>query len=146
MCARIKAISISQKKGTKKYNIRVATLIQNYGILNDSHFGTGNRQISLLGIESIQKMKDIGLDVAPGDFAENITTEGISLTKLRIGTRLKLGKDVIIEITQIGKECHNRCEIFYQAGDCVMPKEGIFAKVLLEGVIKINDKVEVLDV
>ena len=104
-------------------------LKENHGIVGDAHAGEWHRQVSLLATESIAKMRAMGLDVDSGDFAENITTVGIDLVALPVGTRLAVG-DALLEVTQIGKECHNRCAIFYQAGDCVMPKEGIFAKVM----------------
>lgn len=132
-----------KKKQTKKVNVGDACLKENYGITGDAH-GDSNtrRQVSLLAIESINKMRYLGLDVNPGDFAENITTEGIDLTILPVGTKLLLGEKIILEVTQIGKECHTRCAIYYQAGDCVMPKEGIFARVIKGGTIKSGDKIE----
>ena len=142
MKAEIKAISISKDKGTKKKNVALATLKENYGILEDAHAGS-QRQVSLLAEESIETMKAKGLNVGPGDFAENLTTAGINLLSLKIGAKLKVGGESLLEITQIGKVCHNRCNIYYQAGDCVMPKEGIFAKVIKGGVIKLGDTVEV---
>jgi MOSC domain-containing protein YiiM len=99
--------------------------------------------VSLLAIESVRKMQEMGLDVKPGDFAENITTEGLDLLALPIGTRLKIGKDIIGEVSQIGKVCHTRCAIYEQAGDCVMPKEGIFIRVLKSGVTKVGDEIDV---
>jgi MOSC domain-containing protein YiiM len=105
---------------------------ENYGIEGDAHAGDWHRQVSLLAQESIDKMRALGLDVTTGDFAENITTSGIDLVSLPIGSRLTMG-DVLLEVTQIGKECHTRCAIYYQAGDCVMPREGIFARVLRGG-------------
>jgi len=144
---RVTAVSISEKKGMRKKNVPVIELKEDFGIVNDAHAGTLNRQVSLLAAESIEKMKQKGLKVGSGDFAENITTEGIDLLSLKIGSRIEFGKDVILEISQIGKTCHNRCSIYYQAGDCVMPKEGIFAKVIRGGVIKPQDQIsEVNDV
>ena len=139
---RIVAISISTKKGVKKTNIHVGTLIENYGLENDAHAGDWHRQVSLLAIESISKIREKGLDVNPGDFAENITTKGIKLWELPVGTRLKLGEDALVEVTQIGKECHDRCAIFKQVGDCVMPREGIFVKVLKGGTISPSDDIK----
>ena len=141
---KITAVSISAKKGVKKHNVESISLKEDFGIIGDVHAGSGHRQVSLLAEESIKKMRLKGLDVGPGDFAENITTNGIDLLKLGIGTRLKLGKDAILEISQIGKVCHTRCNIYYQAGDCVMPKEGIFARVLKGGIVKPGDKLEVI--
>ena len=140
----IKVISVSKKKGMKKSNVDTATLKEDFGIIGDAHGGTKNRQVSLLAEESIEKMKAKGLNVGPGDFAENITTEGVDLLSLKIGTKLKVGGDVILEISQIGKECHTRCNIYYQAGDCVMPKEGIFVRVLKGGVISPGDGLEIV--
>jgi len=131
----IVAVSVSLKKGVKKTNIPMGSLIENHGLENDAHAGDWHRQVSLLAIESISKIREKGIDVHPGDFAENITTEGIKLWELPVGTRLKLGEDALVEVTQIGKECHDRCAIFKQVGDCVMPREGIFVKVLEGGTI-----------
>ena len=140
---RVKAISTSSKKGSKKKNVQIAVLKEDFGIVGDAHGGS-ERQVSLLAIESIEKMQKKGLDVNSGDFAENITTSGVDLIKLKLGSHLKIGKSALLEITQIGKVCHNRCKIYQQAGDCVMPKEGIFTKVLKGGVIKPKDRLEVI--
>lgn len=140
----IVAVSISRKKGVKKTNIPSGELIENHGLKNDAHAGDWHRQISLLARESIAKIRQKGLDVNPGDFAENITTEGIRLWELPVGTRIKLGDRAIAEVTQIGKECHDRCAIFHQVGDCVMPREGIFVKILETGEVKPGDIVQVL--
>ncbi len=128
------AVCISKEKGQRKTPVEAVELRENHGIVGDAHAGDWHRQVSLLAIESIGKMRALGLDVDSGDFAENITTSGIDLVALPIGTRLAVG-DAVIEVTQIGKECHNRCAIYYQAGDCVMPKEGIFAKVIKGGTV-----------
>jgi MOSC domain-containing protein YiiM len=142
---RILAISISDRKGIKKTNVNSAKLIEDYGIEGDAHAGKWHRQISFLSIDSINKMRDAGLsNLNPGDFAENITTEFINIPYLKIGTRLKLGNEAELEITQIGKECHSRCAIFEIIGDCVMPKEGIFARVIKSGEIFVNDVVQEL--
>lgn len=141
MSGRVKAISISKTKGTKKENVPKAVLKENYGIIGDAHAGT-TRQVSLLAEESIEKMKTKGLKIGPGDFAENITTTEINLWDLNIGQKLRIGEDVILEITQKGKECHTRCNIYYQAGDCVMPKEGVFAKVLKGGEVKAGGEIK----
>ena len=142
MVAEVIAVCKSEKKQTKKVNVEDACLKENYGIVGDAHgdFNT-HRQVSLLAIESINKMRELGLNVNPGDFAENLTTEGIDLTILPIGTKLLVGKEVILEVTQIGKECHTRCAIYHQAGDCIMPKEGIFARVIKGGAIKSGDRI-----
>jgi MOSC domain-containing protein YiiM len=142
---RIVAISVSLKKGVKKRNILSGSLIENYGLENDAHAGDWHRQVSLLAIESITKIREKGLEVSPGDFAENITTEGIRLWELPVGTRMKLGEKALVEVTQIGKECHDRCAIFHQVGDCVMPREGIFIKVLKGGTIGPADGIQILN-
>ncbi|MDW7973163.1 MAG: MOSC domain-containing protein [Thermodesulfovibrio sp.] len=144
MPAKVVSINISKNKGTTKTSIEEATVIENYGILGDAHAGSHwHRQISLLSNESIKKMKDMGLDVRYGDFAENITTEGIDLLSLPLGSKLKIG-EVILEVTQHGKKCHSKCEIFKVVGDCIMPKEGIFARVLKGGKIKVGDEIVLL--
>ena len=140
----IKAISISKERGTKKYNVPTARLKAGFGIEGDAHAGDWHRQISLLGKESIEKMRAKGADVTEGDFAENITTEGIDLQSLEIGSKLRLGPEAEIEITQSGKKCHGDCAIFQQIGDCIMPREGLFAKVTKPGRIKTGDPIEVL--
>lgn len=141
---KIVAVCTSEKKGMRKKNVGAGELVPDFGLAGDAHGGPWHRQVSLLAIESIEKMRQLGLDVGPGDFAENITTEGIELLSLPLGTRLRLGPQAVAEVTQIGKECHTRCAIYYQAGDCVMPKEGIFVKILSGGPIKVGDVVEVL--
>ena len=137
----IHAISISKTKGVRKDNVTTAVLRPDHGIVSDAHAGQWHRQVSLLAKESIDKMVQRGLKVGPGDFAENITTEGIDLPALPIGGRLRLGSDVLVEVTQIGKECHDRCAIYNEAGDCVMPREGIFVKVLTGGTINLGDPI-----
>ncbi len=136
---RIHAISTSETKGIRKDNVPSAVLRPDHGIESDAHAGQWHRQVSLLAKESIEKMAAKGMEVGPGDFAENITTEGVDLVSLPVGHRLRLGDEVLVEVTQIGKECHDRCAIYYQAGDCVMPREGIFAKVLKGGEIQVGD-------
>lgn len=143
MKGKILAVCTSAHKGERKKNVGSARLIQGMGLEKDAHAGFAHRQVSLLAIESIKKMRSKGLDVGPGDFAENITTENLELTSLPIGTHLKIG-ETLLEVSQIGKECHTRCAIYYQAGDCVMPKEGIFAVVLSGGVISVGDDIEVI--
>ncbi|MFA5800342.1 MAG: molybdenum cofactor synthesis domain-containing protein [Candidatus Peribacteraceae bacterium] len=142
----IVSINISARKGEKKRPVPSVELREKMGIVGDAHAGFAHRQVSLLAMESIEKMRAKGLAVGPGDFAENITTEGIDLISLPVGARLCLGPDVEVEITQIGKECHSRCEIYRQAGDCVMPREGVFARVLRGGMLRAGDsgKVAVL--
>jgi len=140
---RVVAISTSENKGTRKSNVGTAHVRVDWGIEGDAHAGDWHRQVSLLAVESISKMRAKGLDVGPGDFAENITTEGLVLVDLPIGTHLKVGQ-TLMEVTQIGKVCHDRCAIYYQAGDCVMPREGIFARVLEEGTISEGDTIAVV--
>ena len=132
------AVSISSSKGERKTPVATVTLQAEHGIVGDAHAGSWHRQVSLLAFESIAKMRAFGLNVGSGAFAENITTAGVDLVSLPIGTRLIIGT-AILEVTQIGKECHNRCAIYEQAGDCVMPKEGIFAKVVVGGIIRPGD-------
>ena len=134
---KIISINTSKKKGEKKKPVSEAELKENYGIIGDAHAKDWHRQVSLLAHEDFKKITEKGLDVSYGDFAENITTQGINLAELPIGKRIYLG-DVILEVTQIGKECHDRCEIFKQVGDCIMPKRGIFAKIIKGG--KINNE------
>ena len=142
---RIKAVSVSKEKGTKKVNVPEAQLRADFGIIGDAHSGNWHRQVSLLGAESINKMVEKGAQVGPGDFAENITTEGLNLDELPVGSKLKLGQSVELEITQFGKKCHSRCEIFEQVGDCIMPREGVFAKVTKAGAISVGDVIEVIN-
>jgi len=140
----IRAVCISPDKGMKKKNNSTGLLIKEHGLKDDAHVGDWHRQVSLLAIESIDKMRALGLDVGPGDFAENLTTEGIDLVSLPIGTRLRIGDHAIGEVTQIGKECHDRCAIYYQAGDCVMPREGIFIRVLDGGSVNEGDQINII--
>lgn len=140
---RVVAVSVSARKGEKKTPVASVTLVPGHGARGDAHAGPGNRQVSLLAEESIGKMREKGLAVGPGDFAENVTVEGIVLPALAIGTRLRVG-EALLEITQVGKECHDRCAIFLQAGDCVMPREGIFARVVAGGKVAAGDAVEVV--
>lgn len=140
--AEITAVCISQKKGAKKHPVEHVDLVANYGIQGDGHADSQtHRQVSLLAVSSIDKMKKLGLDVKPGDFAENITVEGMDVCHLPLGTRLKLGDEVELEITQIGKECHDRCAIFKQVGTCIMPVEGVFARVVSGGRLKAGNSV-----
>jgi MOSC domain-containing protein YiiM len=138
---KVLGVNISDEKGTKKTNIQSCALLKDFGLKGDAHAGPWHRQVSLLANESIEKMRAKGLNVGYGDFAENITTEGLDLVHLPIGTTIRIGDSVLLRVTQIGKECHTRCAIYYQAGDCVMPKEGIFAEVLNEGEVKVGDEI-----
>lgn len=140
----IKAVCTSPEKGMRKKDVGEGLLVEEHGLKGDAHSGPWHRQVSLLAMESINKMVALGLDVGPGDFAENLTTEGIDLVHLPVGTRLKIGAEAVGEVTQIGKECHNRCAIYYQAGDCVMPREGIFIRVLAGGPVKTGDTIDVI--
>jgi len=142
MSGEVIAVCISQKKGERKTPVDRVELQKNHGLLGDAHAGDWHRQVSLLALESIEKMQRLGLAVTTGDFAENITTRGLDLPSLPIGTRLEVGP-ALLEVTQIGKECHTRCAIYHQAGDCVMPKEGIFAKVLRGGTVRSGTPVSV---
>jgi MOSC domain-containing protein YiiM len=142
---KIVSIAISKKKGTRKTPVSAARLVEGHGIEGDAHAGPWHRQVSLLATEDIQGMQAKGLDVDFGDFAENIATSGIDLPGLPIGSRLRIGGSVLLEITQIGKECHNKCAIYYQAGDCIMPKRGIFARVITGGEISCNDDIQIAD-
>lgn len=145
--AKIVAICGSEKKGMRKKDWGSGNLIVEFGLENDAHaeYGT-HRQVSLLALESIQKMQEKGLDVDKGDFAENLTTQGIELFTLPVGTRMRLGKDTLGEVSQIGKICHNHCAIYQQAGDCVMPREGIFIRVLKGGELKNGDEIQLADI
>ena len=144
MPGKIVSINISDKKGVRKRPVPEVALKTDYGIEGDAHASSAwHRQVSLLALESIDKMRGMGLEVKPGDFAENITTEGIDLLSLPVGTHLAIGEGIEVEVSQIGKECHTRCAIFYQAGDCVMPKEGIFVKVLKGGMVNVGDIITV---
>jgi MOSC domain-containing protein YiiM len=129
----------------RKKNIGEGLLIKEYGLKDDAHSGPWHRQVSLLANESVNKMRAKGLDVGPGDFAENLTTEGIDLVNLPIGTKIKIGTESVGEVTQIGKECHAHCAIYYQAGDCVMPREGIFVRILEGGPVKVGDAIDVME-
>lgn len=143
---RVVSINISKQKGTTKQPVSEAVLIENFGIEGDAHAGTGHRQVSLLDVTSIRKMEQYGLKgLCFGKFAENITTEGLDLSKIDIGTRLKIGDEVVLEISQIGKKCHgDGCEIARTVGVCIMPKEGLFARVIKGGKIKVGDCIEVM--
>lgn len=139
---KIVAVCISEKKSTRKKNVNCGELKENFGLVNDAHSDPcTHRQVSLLAIESIQKMQAMGLTVGPGDFAENLTTEGINLVSLPIGTQISAGDTALLEVTQIGKVCHTPCAIYYQAGKCVMPEEGIFGRVVKGGTVKVGDEI-----
>lgn len=142
---KVLSINISKKKGIPKSRVNEALLKENFGIEGDIHSGNWHRQVSLLALESIEEMRLKGLpNLRPGAFAENITTEFLTLPALEVGTRLRIGKEAELEITQLGKECHSKCAIYYRVGDCVMPREGIFAKVIKGGKISVGDEILVL--
>jgi MOSC domain-containing protein YiiM len=142
--SKVIAVCTSEKKGMRKRAVPEAMLQENYGLVGDAHADSHtHRQVSLLAMESIAKMQTQGLEVGPGDFAENLTTEGIDVCGLPVGTRLTIGDEALVEVTQIGKECHTRCAIFYQAGTCVMPTEGIFVRVLHGGTVKPGDEIQI---
>ena len=139
---KIVAVLRSKRKGVAKREIATGHLRKDYGLVGDAHADSG-RQVSLLAMESIQKMQEKGLKVKPGDFAENLTTEGIALFSLAKGQKMFIGKKIILEITQIGKECPAPCAIFRKVGECIMPKEGVFARVIKGGSVKAGDRLEV---
>ena len=140
------AVCRSENKGTRKESIGQGVFKENFGLLDDAHSECDtHRQVSLLALESIEKMRSTGLDLKPGDFAENLTTEGLDLPRLPVGTGLSVGEEVLLKVTQIGKECHTGCAIFKQVGKCIMPKEGIFAKVIQGGIIREGDTIQVVE-
>ena len=141
--ASVVAVCISEQKGTQKHEVPEIQLKIDQGIVSDAHGGNWHRQVSLLAQESVEKMKAVFPDIPVGAFAENILTEGLTLFTLPVGTRLRVG-EVLLEVTQIGKECHAHCAIRQQVGDCVMPREGIFTIVLEEGTIRAGDTITVL--
>ena len=142
--AKVVAVCISEKKGTMKFEVPEISLKKQHGIVGDAHAGDWHRQVSLLGSESVEKMKKTFPHIPIGAFAENILTQGITLYELPIGTRLRVG-EALLELTQIGKECHSDCAIRKQVGDCVMPREGVFTKVLEEGVVRAGDSIEIVE-
>ncbi|MCP4022099.1 MAG: MOSC domain-containing protein [Desulfobacteraceae bacterium] len=137
----IVSIAISKKKGTIKKCVDEVQLIENHGIKGDAHAGDWHRQLSFLSSESIEQASSDDFKLNFGDFAENIATTGIDWKNQIIGTIFQLGEDAVVEITQIGKECHKKCAIYYRTGDCIMPKEGVFAKILKGGTIRVGDKI-----
>lgn len=140
----VRAVCTSKRKGTPKRDVGSGQLRVDWGLVGDAHAGPWHRQVSLLAWESIEKMRAKGLNVRAGSFAENITTEGVELYTLPVGTRMRLGT-ALVEVTQIGKVCHDRCAIYHLAGDCVMPREGIFVRILEPGEVKVGDTVEILE-
>ena len=138
------AVCLSENKGYRKRDVSSGRLLPEHGLENDAHAGPGARQVSLLAVESIDKMRAQGFDIGAGDFAENLTTSGIDLPSLPVGTRLSLGSQAVGEVSQIGKRCHSGCEILKQTGDCIMPREGIFIRVLKGGTVSAGDPIRVL--
>jgi MOSC domain-containing protein YiiM len=142
--AKIIAVCKSEEKGTRKKAVAEGILKEEYGLVGDAHADCcTHRQVSLLAMESIDKMKRLGFEVGPGDFAENLTTQGVELISLPVGTRFSVGKDVLLEVTQIGKKCHSGCAIYQEIGKCIMPKEGIFARVIHGGRVRAGDRLRI---
>ena len=142
--AKIIAVCKSEEKGTRKEAVVEGVLKEDYGLVGDAHADCcTHRQVSLLAMESINKMREVGFELGPGDFAENLTTQGVELISLPVGTKISVGKDVLLEVTQIGKECHRGCAIYQEIGKCIMPKEGIFAKVFRGGFVKAGDQIRI---
>ena len=142
--AKIIAVSKSRKKGTKKKAVAEGILKEDYGLVGDAHADCcTHRQVSLLAMESIDKMRRQGFEVGPGDFAENLTTQGVELLSLPIGTKVSVGKEVLLEVTQIGKDCHSGCAIYQRIGKCIMPREGIFARVIQGGPVRAGDDIRI---
>jgi MOSC domain-containing protein YiiM len=145
MMNKIVSLALSRKKGTRKTQVNEVDLVKDHGIRDDAHAGPWHRQVSFLSSENIEKAREGGLDVTFGDFAENIATKGIDWKSVPVGTVVRLGDTAVVEITQIGKECHKKCAIYYAAGDCIMPKEGVFARVIEGGRIACGDLVELAE-
>jgi len=144
--AKVISVGISETKGTRKDAVAHGDLRESYGMVGDAHAdSTTHRQVSLLARESIEKMRQQGYKVGPWDFAENLTCEGIDLVALQVGTRVAVGDSVVLEISQIGKECHTGCSVFLQTGKCIMPKEGVFARVIKGGVVSAGDEISILE-
>lgn len=141
---KVVSIAVSERKGTRKTTVTEAELVEDFGIRGDAHAGKWHRQVSFLAAESIGQAKDKGLDAGYGDFAENIATRGIDWLKIKPGTRLQIGARATVEVTQIGKKCHRKCDIYHQTGDCIMPREGIFARVVKGGRIHCEDPIRIV--
>jgi MOSC domain-containing protein YiiM len=141
---RVRAISISKEKGIPKTNVPEADLQAGLGVVGDVHADGGHRQVSLLAAEEIDRLRKEGASVSPGEFAENITTQGLDLRALKVGSKLRIGGNVELVVTQLGKQCHGRCAIFERLGDCIMPREGIFARVTASGRVNVGDTIELI--
>ena len=142
--AKIITVCKSEEKGTRKEAVVEGILKEDYGLVGDAHADCcTHRQVSLLAMESIDKMRRLGFEVGPGDFAENLTTQGLDLLSLPVGTKISIGRDILLEVTQIGKKCHNDCAILREIGKCIMPKEGIFAKVVRGGFVRAGDHIRI---
>ncbi len=142
--ARVIAVCKSEGKGTRKKAVAEGVFKEDYGLVGDAHADCcTHRQVSLLAMESIDKMSKLGFEVGPGDFAENITTQGVELVSLPVGTEIYVGEDVLLEVSQIGKECHSGCAIYQEIGKCIMPKEGIFARVIRGGRVRAGDDISI---
>jgi MOSC domain-containing protein YiiM len=142
--AKIVAVCKSKKKGTRKKAVAQGILKEDYGLVGDAHADCcTHRQVSLLAMESIDRMRSLGFDVGPGDFAENLTTQGVELLSLPVGTKISVGEDILLEVTQIGKECHSGCAIYQEIGKCIMPREGIFARVIHGGCVRAGDDIRI---
>ncbi len=140
----IVAICISEARGTQKHEVQNAYLKEDWGIEGDAHAGKWHRQVSLLSVEKVNDFRDKGANVINGAFGENLVVEGYDLKTIPVGTRFKVGSEVILEMTQIGKQCHSHCEIFKAMGDCIMPREGVFAKVIHGGEVNRGDAIEII--
>ncbi len=138
------AVCTSVKKGTTKAEVGSAVVEKGFGLKGDAHGGDWHRQISLLSMEQIEKMKEKGFDVKPGSFAENLTTRGFDLGAVKIGDRIKVGETVLLEVTQIGKECHTRCAIYNKIGECIMPEQGVFTRIIEGGEVRVGDLIELI--
>ncbi|MBQ7529823.1 MOSC domain-containing protein [bacterium] len=141
---RVVAICVSERKGTEKHTVERAELVEDWGIKDDAHAGKWHRQVSLLNLEKIEAFRARGAEVEYGAFGENLVVEGIDFAKLPVGTRFQCG-EVLLELTQIGKKCHSGCAIFQRMGDCIMPREGVFTKVLNGGFISVGDNLEIVE-
>ena len=142
--AKIITVCKSEEKGTRKEAVVEGILKEDYGLVGDAHADCcTHRQVSLLAMESIDKMGGLGFEVGPGDFAENLTTQGVELVSLPVGTKISIGKDILLEVTQIGKKCHSGCAIYREIGKCIMPKEGIFARVIHGGCVRAEDDIRI---